>query len=271
MNELQRDNLGGGVFRDIAPQPSVTAHELALVLLRRFWIVALILAVSVATAYFLDKRTPRAWRATAQLLLVQRAPTLVTSSQAMSSAPMVESVDTQITLLQSRTLAQLAAKKAGVSPDVLQAATTVAPQREGDGVIDVTVEADSRQHAQDWAGALCHTFVDYKKTVSQESSNGTLKTLQAQDAAARKSANEADSRVQEFERTHKLNGVDVLDAPAQRTAALNAVLAQDTVVTNAQTEYVTAKTKADSLAASLQSANSAIKNSQGIRDDDEAA
>jgi len=270
MNELQRDNLSGGAFQDGGAQPAATARDLALVFLRRLWIVALIVAVSAATALVLDRRTPRAWRATAQLLLVQRAPTLVTSTQPMTGGPMVESVDTQITLLQSRDLAQKAAKNLGISADALLAATIVTPQKEGDGVIDVAVEADSRRHAQDWAQALCRTFVEYKKEVSQGSSRGTLKTLQTQAAQARRSADAADSHVQDFERTHTLNGVNVLDAPAQRTAALNAVLAQDAVVAGLQTDYVTARTKADSLAGSLRSANSAIKNSQGIRDDDEA-
>lgn len=248
----------------------MTAHDLALVLWRRLWLVVLIMAVSTTTAVVLSNRTPKAWRATAQLLLVQRAPMMVTSAQSMSSAPMVESVDTQITLLQSRTFARLAAEKVGISPDVLLAVSAFAPQKEGNNVIDVAVEADSRQHAQDWADALCKTFVEYKKSVSQESSRGTLQTLQFQAAQARKQANAADVQMQVFARSHKVNGIGVLDAPAQKTAALNAVLSQEAVVAGLKNEYVTAQTKAASLEGSLQDANRAIKNSQGIRDDDEA-
>jgi len=248
----------------------MTAHDLALVLWRRFWLVVLIMTVSTTTAVVLSKRTPKAWRATAQLLLVQRAPMMVTSSQSLSSAPMVESVDTQITLLQSRALAQQTAKKVGVSADALLAASTVTPQKEGDNVIDVVVEADSRQHAQAWADALCRTFVDYKKSVSQESSHGTLKTLQIQAAQAKKQADAADVKLQAFAATHKVNGIDVLDAPAQKTAALNAVLAQETIVTSLQNDYAAAQAKAAGLEISLQDANRAIKNSQGVRDDDEA-
>ena len=270
MNELQRNNFQYSAFQEAPAQPSMTAHDLALVLWRRLWLVVLIMVVSTMTAVVLSKRTPKAWRATAQLLLVQRAPMMVTSSQAMSSAPMVESVDTQITLLQSRALARLAAKKVGINADTLLGASTVAPQKEGDDVIDVAVEADSRRHAQDWANALCQTFVDYKKSVSQDSSRGTLKTLQIQAAQAKKQADAADAHLQGFERTHKLNGVDVLDAPAQKTAALNAVLAQDAVVAGLQNDYATAQAKNTGLEESLQSANRAIKNSQGVRDDDEA-
>lgn len=266
MNELQRETFHYDAPQE-APAPPMTARDLALVLWRRLWLVVLIMAVSTATAVILSKRTPKAWQATAQLLLVQRAPMMVTSSQSLSSAPMVESVDTQITLLQSRALAQTAAQKVNISADRLLGASSVTPQKEGDNVIDVTVEADSRRHAQDWANALCDTFVAYKERVSKESSQEALATLKLQDAQAKEQAKAADDRLQAFEGSHKLNGVDVLDAPAQRTAALNAVLAQDQVVAGLQNDYVTAKTKANSLAGSLGSANGAIRNSQGVRDD----
>ena len=270
MNELQLNTVRYSPPPEAPTQSAMTAHDLALVLWRRLWLIALIMAVSTTTAVILSKRTPKAWRASAQLLLVQRAPMMVTSSQSMSSAPMVESIDTQITLLQSRALAQMAAKKVGISADTLLGSSAVAPQKEGDDVIDVAVEADSRQHAQDWANALCQTFVEYKKSVSQEGSRQTLKTLQKEAAQARQQEDRADARLQAFERTHQLNGLDVLDAPAQKTAALNAVLAQDQVVAGLQNEYAAARAKASSVANSLQGANRAIKDSQGVRDDDEA-
>lgn len=267
MNELQREIFHSHTPQEALDPPPMTAHDLALVLWRRLWLVALIMAVSMTAAAVLSERTPKAWRATAQLLLVQRAPMMVASAQFLSSAPMVESVDTQITLLQSRALAQTAAKKVGISADILLGASSVAPQKEGDNVIDVTVEADSRRHAQDWTNALCDTFVAYKEGISKKGSRETLQTLQTQAGQARRQADAADRHLQDFERSHTLNGVDVLDAPAQRTAALNAVLAQDQVVAGLQNDYVTARTRAESLAGSLGSADSAIRNSQGVRDD----
>lgn len=267
MNELQRETFQYSAPQE-TPAPPVTARDLTLVLWRRLWLVVLIMAVSTATAVVLSRRTPKAWQATAQLLLVQRAPMMVASAQSLSSIPMVESVDTQITLLQSRSLAEKAAQRVkGISGDGLLGASSVAPQKEGDNVINVVVEADSRQHAQDRANALCDTFVAYKESVSKQSSQGTLATLQKQAGQARRQADAADVKLQRFERTHKLNGIDVLDAPAQRTAALNAVLSQSQVVASLQNDYGTARTKADSLAGSLGSANSAIRTSQGVRDD----
>ena len=208
----------------------MTAGDLARIFRRHLWLVALILLVSTATAALISKHTPKVWRATAEMLLVQRAPMMAATSQEVANAPMVESVDTQVTLLQSRGLAQEAARQVGISPEALQNASSISLQKEGDNVIDLAVEADSRRHAIDWANALCQTFVQYKKQVAQHNSQETVANLKGQRAQARTQMAAADSQLLNFERTHLLSGVAVLDAPAQQAAALKAVTDQDTVV-----------------------------------------
>ena len=112
------------------PTPQTfTVHDIMEIFWRHFWLVFLILLVSTATAALISLRTPKAWRASAALLLVQRAPVMTASPQGVADTPMEESLDTQISLLQSRALAQAAAQKISISAETLQGATTVTSQK----------------------------------------------------------------------------------------------------------------------------------------------
>lgn len=269
MNEIQRLDAPRHDREQITPERPTTARDLMVILWRHLWLILLILVVSTATAAVISRHTPRAWRATAELLLVQRAPMMAITPQASASAPMVESMDTQISLLQSHALAQTAAATVGVDAARLQGAMTVTPPKDGDNVIDLAVEADSHEHAVAWANAVCQAFVQYKKQVAQHNSQETLLNLKGQAAQAKKQMAVADDLLLQFAKTHNVNGIGVLDADAQKSAALNAVLSQDTVVAGYKNDYATAQARANSLAKQLQTANAAIKNGTGVRDNDE--
>ena len=255
--------------RETVAEQGVSVQDVALIAWRRLGIIVLILAVSLLTAAFVSMRTPKAWRANAQVLLVQRGIMPLPSGQTNYSPPMMESIDTQITLMQSRELAKQAAQTVGVDTDTLLGASAITPRRDGDNVIDVAVEAGSRQQAVNWANALCETFVQYKKQVAQRTGQETLMTLQTQSGQARKNMDAADFQLLSFQRTHRIGNINFLDPGTQRTAALNAVINQDTVVANLQNESATAEAKANALSGQLDQAKAAIKNSNGVRDDTE--
>lgn len=269
MNEIQPSSSFHSVPRGIPAEPAMTAHDLALIAWRRLWLIALIVAVSTLTAAILSKRSPKAWQATAQVLLVQRQPMMIASgaTQAADSAPMVESIETQITLLQSRELARLAAAKLGISPETLQGATTITPNKEGDNVLAVSVVAGSRQHAIDWAETLCKTFVAYKDALAQQDSKRNLARLEIQTAQAKKQAADADAKLLAFQQTHRLGGVGVLDPQTQKTAALNALAAQNAVVAGLQNDTVAAQATAAADLAQLQQGKAAIAKTHTVRDD----
>lgn len=269
MNELEPISTFRPNFKENLPEPSVTVRDIALILWRHLWIIVLIVAVSTLTAAVLSKRTPKAWRANAQILLVQRGPMLEASGQTTFSAPMIESIDTQITLMQSRQLAKEAAQKVGISTDAMIGSSTITPRKDGDNVIDVAVEAGSRQDAIAWANALCQTFVQYKKAVAQHNSLETLHTLQTQETQARNQMQIADARLLAYQQSHSVSGLVVLDPGAQQTAALNAVISQQGVVAGLKNEYATAQAKSSALASQLQQAKSAIQNGSGVRNDNE--
>ncbi len=269
MNEIQSSSSFNSVPRSLPVEPAMTAHDLALIAWRRLWLIALIVAVSTLTAAILSERSPKAWQATAQVLLVQREPMMISSTQAAASAPMVESIETQITLLQSRELAQEAAAKLGISPETLQNAATITPRKDGDNVIDLAVVADSRQHAVDWASVLCRTFVAYKNALAQKNSKEDLSQLEIQAAQAQKQVTAADAKLLNFQQSHRLGGIGVLDPQAQKTAALNALVAQNAVVAGLQNDSVAAQATAAADLAQLQKGKAAITRTHSVRDDSE--
>ena len=269
MNEIQPSRFSHSASPSPPAEPVMTAHDLAHVVWRRLWLVLLIVAVSTLTAAVLSRRTPRTWRANAQVLLVQRAPMMIAASQAPVSAPMVETIDTQITLLQSRELAQQAARKLGISAETLQNAATITPRKDGDNVIDLAVVADSRQHAIDWANAICQTFVDYKKVLAQKNSQENLARLQVQAAQAEKQVTAADQKLLEFSQSNKIGSVGVVDPQTQKLAALNALLAQNAVVAGLQNDNATAQATAASLRTQLEQGKAAISKTHTVRDNEE--
>lgn len=265
MNELQRYsaqryNAADRVSTEAAP-PAVS---LVNVFGRRLWLIALIMAVSLATAAVISKRTPKAWRASAQMLLVQRAPMLMTSTQAGASAPMVESIDTQISLLQSREIAKQAALIAQVSPETLQSALSVAPPKETN-LLDIAVEAPTREQAALWADAICTAFVSYKNNVAKGSSQQAIATLQGQTKRANRQVDSADQALLLFQRRNNL-----VDVPTQATAALNQYLSRAAEVSTLQEEYQSAQARANALNTSLEQAKKAISSSSVVRDDTQA-
>ncbi len=270
MNELQPIRYSSPPPPSALPaEPAITVRDLALIAWRRLWLIALIVAVSTLTAAFLSRRTPPEWRASAQVLLVQREPIMATTPQAVVNAPMVESIDTQITLLQSRELAQQAAQKVGISAETLQAASAITPRKDGDNVIDLTVEADSRQHAIAWAKALCDTFIEYKNHLAQSGSEQDLQQLEVQAAQAKKQAAAADRKLLDFQQSHHVSGIGVLDPVQQRTAALNAVAAQEAVIAGLRNDNIAAQANAVSLQRELEQGKQLIASTHTVRDDTE--
>ncbi len=269
MNELQPVRFSSPPPQPLHAEPAITARDLALIAWRRWWLIALVVGVSTLTAALLSKRTPPQWQATAQVLLVQRAPIMAATPQAAANAPMVESIDTQITLLQSRELAQEAAQKVGISADVLQGATAITPRKDGDNVIDLTVVADSRAHAVAWARALCETFIEYKSRLAQSGSQQDLSNYQVQAAQAKKQAAAADRKLLDFQQSHHVNGIGVLDPVQQRTAALNAVIAQDAVVAGLRNDNTAAQANAVNLQRQLERGKQLIAGTHTVRDDTE--
>lgn len=254
---------------------AVTVQDVLRIFWRRLWIIALILIAALATAAVISKKTPKAWDATAQLLLVQPVTVAGPSTQASVVGPTAESVATQITLLQSYEIAQRTVQKLqqdaaaqGLSPDSvgidaqgLQKATTVTNDTDTD-VIDVQVEAPSREQAATWANALCQTFVAYKKEVAQQNSEDLLANLDLRANRAQAQMTQAEQAETAFEQQHHM-----ADMSAQASAILDSYQKQAASATELQTNIHSESTLAASLASQLHTMNHAIATGTAVRDD----
>jgi capsular exopolysaccharide synthesis family protein len=86
------------------PPTSLTARDVLQLLWRRSGVILLCLGVTAALTYVISKRTPPAWNATAQMIVVDRPSGGVGSPSASAVSPPPETVDTQITMLQTQAM-----------------------------------------------------------------------------------------------------------------------------------------------------------------------
>src|SRR5689334_1520162 len=103
---------GGPVYQPQQPvqhtHQVVDASEVARVIWRRSWVIGLIMICSLGTAWYLSRHTKRVWRAEAQVMLIQRANSSNNGNDQVQGVlpPVVETIDTQIGLMQSSEMAR---------------------------------------------------------------------------------------------------------------------------------------------------------------------
>lgn len=255
----------------------VTVREVAGVLWRRLWIVVLILAVSLGTAALITYNTTPRWRGIGQLILVQRtAPVPGSAQQAPSGRDMVESVSTQLGMLQSyeaarRTLEWLRNQElkgevpedvtARLDPWKLQDDIQVSSS-ENTNIITVQVEAPSRERARLLTDAVCKSFVDWKKVIASQSAQENVSTLEDRVKKAQLQLAAAEHREMAFKKSH-----DLVDVDTESNDSLQKYLAAEDAYQKAQQEFTVEQARLKGLAAGLKDANRTIRQGTGVRDD----
>ncbi|HZT44234.1 MAG TPA: polysaccharide biosynthesis tyrosine autokinase [Chthonomonadaceae bacterium] len=254
---------------------AISAGDVARILWRRLWIVALIMMVSVGTAAYVSKHTPKRWRADASVILIQRATTVTPTAQASYTAPMIETPETQLALLQSYAMAgrslaylknqALAKGQSGddlnLTPDDLQKAITISNPKDTN-ILDVQVEAGSRERAEQLANAVCLAFVQWKKDVAKQDVEDMTNSLQVRADRAKAEMQAAERRETAFKNSHHL-----VDVSTQQKDALQQYLTRETDVATEQQELVSDEARLKSLGDRLQTLDTQIKNGTGVRDD----
>jgi polysaccharide biosynthesis transport protein len=263
-------------YQPTAPNSSISAADVFWILLRRSWVIVLVMACSVGMAYFVSVRTPKRYRAVAQLLLLQRAPVTVTSSQNSAGiTPTVESVETQAAMLQSiamglRTLDwlkndALAHKRSTdaitITAEELQRSITVGTQS-GTNLADVAVEAGSKEQALELVNAVCQTFIQWKKEIAAQNAKEVVTGLETRVERARLAMLEAERVEIAYRQKHQL-----VDVGAQQKALLEQASERDNEVTKLQQEVETREAEVRTHAAHLKLDDQALRNSPRLRDD----
>jgi polysaccharide biosynthesis transport protein len=262
--------------RAITTAPALRAGDLVRILWRRSWCIILIMSLALGISAYVSKNAKPQWRAVTQILLLQRAAPLITSS-AGYKAPVIEMMETQVGLMQSHTMARRTinklkneALKQGKSPDTigidvetLQKATTISGSKETN-LIEISVDAESREKAMALADAIATTFIEWKKEVTQQSVTESLTTLESRAKAARAKMIEAERQETRFKQTHK-----IVDMDAEQSALLQQYASRQNEVAAAKQELAQAGERLRALGNRLQNVNETIRNGTGVRDDQE--
>ncbi len=252
----------------------ISLGEIAAVLWRRKAVFLLIIAACLGIAALASHRMTPHWRADAEMVLVQR-DTRSDAGKTSYAAPVIDTVDTQMAMLQSVGMAQRTLQWLQSHPDKaaalpagkawtatsLQRAITITNPKETD-VIQVSTEADSPEQATQIADAVCQAFLQWKKELAQQQVRVIAQSLQVRSARAEADMQEAERREKLFKQQRQLT-----DVAAQEKFLLDQYQNQQTQAADLQKEQGSLNARLGALGAKLQTKNAHLKNGGGVRDD----
>lgn len=256
-------------------QDETSLSDVARVLWRRKWIILAVTLVFLVGAYLITQRMPKQWQAEAQLSLIQRPVTGKASIDDPGyTAPMSESVQTQLGMLQTAAMADRALSwlknkelTTGQAQDVgdmtiadLQRSVTVTNPKESD-LINLAVLAPSRDQALLLTNAVAQSFVQWKKEQARKDVQLTEVQLDTQAKAARRSMEAARNKQLSYQQNHA-----IVDAPSQARVAIEQLQARDADIANIQQELDSQQAQVSSLGDQLTQTNRIIQQTGG-RDD----
>ena len=258
------------------PRTDISLGEIAAVLWRRKVVFLLVLVACLGPAALISHQMSKKWRAEAQMVLIQRATTGADALKATTYAPpVIETVDTQMAMLQGdampqRALAWLRSRpgRAGAifggrewTAAALQRDVTFSNPKETN-VIQVSAEASSPEQAAMIANAVCEAFLQWKKELAQQQVRDIAQSLQVRSVRAEAQMRDAEQQEKEFKQRHH-----VADVAAQEKFLLDRNQAQSSEVDNLQKEGDSLTARLADLAGKLRLKNTLIQHSGGVRDD----
>jgi capsular exopolysaccharide synthesis family protein len=267
-------------------QPSeLSTKSVAIAVWRRKWIVMIVVAAALAATHYITQRQPRLYRATAQMMLLQPAPTTANSPEAQLSSPATESAETQLSLLRSdgmawRVLAWLKndAFNKGQTQDRLgminknklwrdfQSIVKFA-NPENTNIITVTVSHENPEIASELANVICLAFADWKKELAQERVQKIMANLEVRARRAREQMLE-DERLQlQHSRSSRM-----IDIPAEKQALMQNFLAKDAEVETLRQDVISQRERVKRMDQQLKQADQSLRSApSGVRPNEQIA
>lgn len=250
------------------------------ILWRRKWLVTLLTLLSLGVTYGAVRHIRDRWRATAQMVVIQRNLSSTTSPEMAYAAPLLESADTQTSMIESDGMAQRTLD--WLKNEALQKRQTLEQlgikdemelRRNFTEMVDAKVPKDTNlivltangptaEQAQTLANAVCQAFVQWKQEIAQASMQEISKNLETRVARAHEKMLSEEQAELAFKKKRHL-----VDVPSQYKAALDQYLARDSAVAQAKEELGSEEERLRALGEQVQSANAAIRNGTGVRDD----
>ena len=263
-------------IRPPGPRADISLGEIASALWRRRVVFLLILVACLGLATLISHRMSKKWRAEAQMVLIQRATTGAETSKATTYAPpVIETVDTQMAMLQGEAMPERALAWLRGRPGrgqalfggkewtaaALQHAVTFSNPKETN-VIQISAEASSPEEAALMANAVCEAFLQWKRELAQQQVRDIAQSLQVRSASAEAQMRDAEQQEKEFKQRHH-----VADVAAQERFLLDRNQAQSSEVDNLQKEGDSLTARLQDLAGKLRLKDTLIQRGGGVRDD----
>lgn len=239
-------------------------------------VIALIMTLCIGLSVLLFFVMHKKWQATAQLVLKQTDPRLVTPEQIESyEVPDTESIETQLGLIQSPAMAQHiidrlrsdavargeSADSVVYDPDDISRLVTVTNPKDT-AILNVAAVGDSPHEALNLADATCEAFVDLKKDLAQHDVANAVEALEGKVGQLHAQAALASNALNAFKQAHQVTDQDLqakayLDQIVQETAAMNL----------AKQDMASAEAQSSLLGQRLHEQNQSIATTHTVRDD----
>lgn len=242
ITDIQPHNPGRSYEGATSPRSTeVGLDEMLRIMVRRRWLIAGIMVVTVLLGVLGTKATHKRWTATAKLIAIQHPDNAPEQLEQNYAAPVVENVDDQLSLIQSDAMFALtihdmkvkavedgnSASSVEWTPDKLSQRTVINNPKDSN-VMDVVVTGDSREQAVRYADAICVSFLEWKRAVARREVGEIADALAVHAAGARAELLASEQRLQNFCRTNDIADLDAqtkavvadLDASTQEAADL---------------------------------------------------
>ncbi len=237
--------------------------------LRRGWVVILIMAITVGIALVVTKKTQKLWTATA-MLVTSNASNDTTGTTASESQSATEMQMLKSQYMAQRTIDWLRNQAnttgapfqfANLTPDNLLDAMTVENPQESN-LIKVKVDWPSPAGAQQLANGVCNAFMSWNKEIVHENLNQNAHDLKQRLAAVHLELLAANLAVQNFKESHNIAAVKAMsEAQVSQFESATANVMQLKAQVASQQAQVT------SLENQVRAADKSILASKSVRDD----
>ena len=251
------------------------------VLQRGWWLILLITLLSVAAAILVSSMEPKSYLSEAQMVLVQRPISAPSRSPGdtiavTQVAPEIETVDTQMGMLQSTGMYQhtmdwlkndaLAKGQSttgfdDMSPKQFAHDVEVVNPRNSNLLV-VDAEANDPQKAAVLANAVVQAFSQWKRELASRDLMDSTRRIADQTRQYQAKLTKAEEQKTAYNEAH-----NIVDVTAEAKTAFDLVEARHQDAAGAQQDYNAQKARLSELASQLRQANLDIKNSAGGRND----
>lgn len=256
-------------------RPEVTAGDIARALWRNRWLVLALTALCIGGGFLATRMMTKKWKAEAQVVLLQRPVTGKPSDDPSYVAPISETIDTQLGMMQTATQAERALNWmrnqdmiTGQTPsgppltqaDIQSDLTVVNPKNSD--LIDVTVQAPDRRQALTLANAVIFSFAQWKTEMARKDIQQTVVQLRRQTDVAHARMNAALNKQLAYRQ-----GNHLVDAGTQERAAVEKQMAREADLNAIQQDFLSQQARVAALDGQVRAANQAMRAGGGPRDD----